>query len=111
MKIIIKIAMIALALLLVSNIFSGIKITSLTSAIIASVVLGILNTLVRPVLIILTLPITILTLGLFVFIINASIFYLTADLVTGFYVSSFWQALFGSMVVSIVSTIGNRFIK
>lgn len=111
MKIILKIVITALALLLVSHLLPDIKITSFVSAIIASVVLGILNTLVRPVLMILTLPITILTFGLFVFVINAGLFYFTADLVSGFYVGSFGEALLGSIIVSAVSTFGNHFIK
>jgi putative membrane protein len=111
MKIIFKISVTALTLLFVSNILPDIKITSAVSAIIASLVLGILNTLVRPILVILTFPITILTLGLFGLIINASMFYLTADLVSGFYVGSFWQAILGSIIVSTVSAFTNRFVK
>lgn len=111
MKIIVKIAIVALALLIVSNIFPDIQINSLSSAIIASVVLGILNTIVRPILVILTFPITILTLGLFILIINASLFYFTADLVPGFYIGSFWQAMLGSVVVSFISLVGDRLVK
>lgn len=110
MKLITKIAITALALLIVAKLSIGVEIEGLAGAIIAAVVLGILNTLVRPLLVILTLPITILTLGLFILVINASLFYLTATFIDGFAVSGFWAALFGSVLVSIISSIANKFI-
>lgn len=111
MKLITRIAITALALLLVAKLSIGVEIEGLTGALVAAVVLGILNTLVRPLLVILTLPITILTLGLFILVINASLFYLTASFIDGFAVSSFWAALFGSVLVSIISSIANKFIE
>ncbi len=111
MKLITRIALTALALLVVAYIIPGVVIDGLYPAIIAAVILGILNAIVRPILIILTLPITILTLGLFIFIINASLFYFTASFIDGFSVSSFIPALLGSILVSIISAIGNNFIK
>ncbi len=111
MKIITKIAITALALLLVAKLSIGVEIEGLWGALVAAVVLGILNTLVRPLLVILTLPITILTLGLFILVINASLFYLTATFIDGFAVDSFWAALLGSVIVSIISSIANKFIE
>ena len=111
MKLLTRIAITALALLLVAKLPIGISIDGLTGALIAAVVLGILNTLVRPLLVILTLPITILTLGLFIVFINASLFYVTATFVDGFNVESFWAAVLGSILVSIISSIGNRFVE
>lgn len=111
MKIFTKLLLVTLTLLLVSEYVPGITISGLYPAIIAAVILGIFNVLVRPVLIILTLPITILTLGLFIIVINATLFYFAASFIDGFDVTSFGMAIIGSLIVSIVSTLGNRFIK
>ncbi|MFN3188075.1 MAG: phage holin family protein [Candidatus Paceibacteria bacterium] len=110
MKLIARIALTALALLIVSHLISGVYIDGLYPAIIAACILGILNAIVRPILVILTLPITIVTLGLFIFVINAMLFYFTASFMEGFVVTSFFSALLGSLLVSIISAIGNRFI-
>lgn len=110
MKIIARIFIIALALLLAAYIIPGIAVSSLYIALVAALILGLLNAIVRPILIILTLPITIITIGLFVFVINAVLFLFVASFIEGFDVSGFWPALFGSLIVSIVSTIGNKFI-
>ena len=110
MKLLTKIAITALALLIVTKLSIGVSIDDLWSAVIAAIVLGIVNTLVRPVLVILTLPITLLTLGLFIFVINAALFYLVASVVDGFYVASFLAALMGSLLVSIISAVGNWFV-
>ena len=111
MKFVTRMAITALALLLVAKLSIGVDIEGLVPALIASLVLGLLNSLVRPLLIILTLPITILTLGLFIVVINASLFYLAANFVDGFIVSSFWAALFGSVLVSAISGVANQFVK
>jgi len=111
MKLIARIALTALALLVVSHLIPGVVIEGLYPAIIAACILGILNAVVRPILVILTLPITILTLGLFIFFINASLFYFTASFIDGFSVSGFFSALIGSLIVSVISAIGNNFIK
>lgn len=111
MKLITRIAITALALLLVAKLPIGVEIEGLAPAIIAAVVLGILNTLVRPLLIILTLPITLLTLGLFILVINASLFLLASVFVEGFLVDSFFAAMLGSVLVSIVSSIANKFVN
>ena len=106
-----RIALGALALYLAAEIIPGVEIAGLYPAVIAAIVLGILNALVRPILIILTLPITLLTLGLFILVINASLFYFAASFVEGFSISGFLPALLGSILVSIITTFGNRFIK
>ncbi len=110
MKLIARIALTAFALLVVSELLAGIDIKSLGAAVIAAIILGLLNAVVRPILIILTLPITLLTLGLFIVVINASLFALAASFVDGFYVANFGWALLGSIIVSMISTIGNRFL-
>jgi putative membrane protein len=110
MKLIAKIVLVALALLLVSEFVPGVTVSGLYTAVIAAIILGILNAIVRPIFILLTLPITILTLGLFILVINAALFYFVASFVDGFQVAGFLSAMLGALVVSIISTIGNRFI-
>jgi putative membrane protein len=100
----------ALGLLLISEFIDGIQIDGFYAALIAALVLGLLNTIVRPVLFILTLPITIITLGLFTFVLNAGLFLFAASFIEGFSVVSFWYALLGSVLMSFVSTVGSRFI-
>lgn len=100
----------ALALLLVTYIVPGIEVTGLYPALIAALVLGLLNAIVRPILIFFTLPITILTLGIFIFVINAAIFFFVASFVDGFVVSGFLSALFGSILTSLISAIVNKFV-
>ena len=101
----------ALALLLAAYLVPGVFVASLYIAIIAAVILGVLNAIVRPVLVILTLPINLLTLGLFIFVINAALFAFAASFIEGFSVDSFWAALIGSVLVSLVTTVGNKLIK
>lgn len=105
-----KIFVIALALVLTAHLLPGVTISGPYPAIIAAVVFGLLNILVRPVLIVLTLPVTIVTLGLFIFVINASMLLLAAYFVSGFTVSGFWTAVLASLVVSVISTLINRLI-
>lgn len=111
MVIISRILLTALGLLLVANLVPGIHVDGVYSAIIASIVLGVLNVIVRPILIVLTLPITIVTLGLFIFIINAILFTFVASFIDGFEVDGFVSALLGSLIVSVISSVGNRWIK
>jgi putative membrane protein len=103
-----RIVVTAFALILVAELIPGISIDSVVTALVAAVVLGVLNVLVRPILVILTLPITLLTLGLFIFVINALLFWFVASFLDGFTVSGFWPALAGSIVVSIVSALINK---
>ena len=105
-----RILLVALTLFVVAELISGITVTGVYPAIIAALVLGILNMFVRPLLFILTLPITVLTLGLFIFIINAVLFLFAASFIEGFAVAGFLEALVGSAIVTIVSTFGNRFL-
>ena len=97
-----------LALLIVSHLYSGLHISDLPTAIVASAVLGILNALVRPLMQFFALPITILTLGLFYFVINGLMLYWTASLVKGVAVRSFWAAILASCLISICSLVLNR---
>ena len=90
----------AAALLGVAYIYGGVSVASFSSALVAALVIGLLNMLVRPVLVLLTIPITLLTLGLFLFVINALMFWAASGLVGGFNVSGFWAALLGSLIYS-----------
>ena len=110
MKLLTRVLLVALTLLIVAELLPGVEVTGIYAAIIGAVVLGLLNVFVRPILIILTLPVTIVTLGLFILVINALLFWFAASFLDGIVVSGFWSALFGSLIVSIVSSIGNRYI-
>lgn len=101
----------ALGLLLIAEYVPGIDVDSLYTAVIAAVVLGALNLFVRPVLFILTLPITIITLGLFAFVINGTLFFFAASFIDDFSVDTYWHALLGSLMMSVVSAVGNMFLK
>lgn len=110
MRFLTKVLGVALVLMLVAAIIPGITLTSTVAAIVAAVVLSVLNAFVRPVLVFLTLPVTILTLGLFLLIINTVMFSLAAWLVSGFVVEGFLPALLGAMIVSITSYWINRWV-
>ena len=105
MKLIVRWLLLAAALLLVAHLSPGVTVNSFGAALVAALVLGLLNTLVRPLLVLLTLPVTVLTLGLFLFVINALMFWAAAGLLAGFKVDSFGSALIGSVIYSISSTI------
>lgn len=111
MKFIIRLFLTALSLILVTYIVPGIVVDSFSTALIAAFVLGLLNAVIKPVIVFLTLPITIVTLGLFIFVINAALFFFVASLIEGFAVSGFWTALFGSILVSIISGIAYKLTK
>ena len=81
----------------------GVKVDSFVAALIAALALGLINTLIRPLLILLTLPVTLLTLGLFIFVINGLLFWWVGSFVDGFHVSGFWSAFFGAIVYSLIS--------
>ncbi|HEU0231461.1 MAG TPA: phage holin family protein [Burkholderiaceae bacterium] len=98
----------AVALLIVAYILPGINVASFGSALIAALVLGLLNTLVKPLLILLTLPITIVTLGLFLVVINALVFWFAGSILKGFQVGGFWWAVIGAIVYSLVSGLLSR---
>ncbi len=93
----------AVSLFVLPYIVSSIQIKSFGAAMIAALVLGLVNTLIRPILVILTLPVTLLTLGLFIFVINALLFLFVGNLLSGFTVNGFWAALLGSILYSVIS--------
>jgi putative membrane protein len=101
MKLLARWLLLAAALLLVAHIYPGVVVTSFGSALIAALVLGLLNALLRPILVLLTLPVTVLTLGLFLFVINALMFYFAAQLLDGLNVNGFVAALIGSLLYSL----------
>lgn len=101
MKLFLKILLTALAVIILANILPGVAINSYTTAILVAITIAMLNVLVRPILIVLTLPVTIVTLGLFLFIINALIIVLAGKLIGGFYVSGLFSALLFSILLSI----------
>ncbi|HEX5682555.1 MAG TPA: phage holin family protein [Ideonella sp.] len=100
MKLLVRWFLLAAALLLVANLYGGVTVASFTAALGAALVLGLLNTLVRPLLVLLTLPVTLITLGLFLFVINALMFWAAARLLDGFEVAGFAAALIGSLIYS-----------
>lgn len=110
MKIIASILITALALLLVAGIVPGIEVANFYAALIAALILGLLNVFIKPILVLLTLPITILTLGLFMFVINAGLFLFAASFVEGFTVDGFIPALIGSLLVSLISAIAHSLL-
>ena len=101
MKIIVRWFLLAAALLLVAHLYPGVSVASFSSAMIAAFVLGLLNTLVRPLLVVLTFPVTLITLGLFLFVINALMFWAAASILEGFHVAGFTAALIGSLLYSL----------
>jgi len=106
MKLILKWLLSAVALLCVAYLYSGVEIRSFGAALIAALLIGLCNAIVRPVLIVLTLPVTILTLGLFIFVINALMFWAASGIAgRGFVVHGFWAALIGSVLYSIISLV------
>lgn len=98
MKLLAKWLLSAAALLAVAHLYSGVVVQSFSSALIAALVIGLLNALLRPVLVLLTLPVTVITLGLFLFVINALMFWSAAGLLDGFHVRGFSAALLGSLI-------------
>jgi len=93
----------AVALIALPYLMPSISVDSFVTALIAALILGLVNTFIRPLLILLTLPATLLTLGLFIFVINALLFWLVGSFVQGFHVAGFWSAFFGAILYSIIS--------
>lgn len=100
----------AVALLIVAYLLPGITVASFGAALIAALVLGLLNTLVKPVLVLLTLPITVVTLGLFLLVLNALVFWFAGSILKGFQVAGFWWALGGALVYSLISGLLSRLL-
>ncbi|KAB2838017.1 MAG: phage holin family protein [Burkholderiales bacterium] len=107
MRLLLRWGLNALALMALPYLFSSIRIEDFWTALLVALVLGLINALVRPILFLLTLPITVLTLGLFIFVLNGLLFWLVANLVPGFSVGGFWPALGGALVYSIISWVLN----
>ncbi|MDR2853245.1 MAG: phage holin family protein [Burkholderiaceae bacterium] len=101
----------ALALLVVAYLCPGVEVRSLGSALAAAAVIGLLDAVLRPILVVLTLPVTLVTLGLFLFVINALMFWAASGLLAGFHVSGFWAALLGSLVYSALGLLIDRMLK
>jgi len=93
----------ALALVAVAYLMPSIQVSSFGAALVAALVLGLVNAVVRPVLVLLTLPVTILTLGLFIFVLNGLLFWMVASWLEGFHVAGFWSGVFGAILFSLVS--------
>jgi putative membrane protein len=100
MKLLLNWLLSAAALLTVAYVYSGVEVKSFTAALVAAFIIGLFNTVVRPVLVVLTLPVTVITLGLFLFVINALMFWAAASVLDGFHVRGFGAALLGSLIYS-----------
>ncbi len=99
------------AIMVASYLIQGIEVKGFLSAFFAAAILGVLNVFFRPILLILTLPINILTLGFFTFIINAVLLKMASGVISGFVVHGFWSAVFGGFIISVVSWLLNSFIN
>ncbi len=110
MKLLFRILITTGLVLLISHFMTSVSVANFTTALIVAVVLGLLNIFIKPILVLLTLPVTILTLGLFLFVINAFIILLCSRLVDGFRVNSFWTALIFSVILSISQSVVYKII-
>jgi putative membrane protein len=111
MKLLLRWLINAGTLLLLASYLPGISVSGWYSALIAALVLGLVNALIKPLLVILTLPVNILTLGLFTFVINALLFWFVGTVVKGFLVAGFWPAFWGALILSIVSWLVSSLLK
>ena len=107
MNLLIKIIITAALVLLISNFMPGVHVESFTTALLVAIVLGLLNIFIKPIIVVFTFPVTILTLGLFLLVINAIIILLCDEIVGGFRVDTFWTALFFSIILSLSQSIMN----
>lgn len=110
LPLLLKFVVAVLAVFVAEYIVPGVMVESLYAGIIVAVILGLLNLIVRPILLLLTLPITLITFGLFAFVINALLFWFTASFIEGFYVSGFFAAFLGALVVSVINWLAERFL-
>lgn len=108
---IIRLAINALSLLIVAYLLEGLEVEGITAALVAALVLGIVNAVIRPVILLFTLPLNVLTLGLFTFVVNAALLYLVAQVVRGFSVENFWAALLGAILLTVVSMILSGLVR
>ncbi|MEK7606187.1 MAG: phage holin family protein [Patescibacteria group bacterium] len=111
MHILIKLIVTAATLLLVAYVVPGFAVASFVTALIVAVVLGLVNLIIKPIVVILTLPINIITLGLFTFVINALLLWFVASFIDGFSIDGFIPAFIGALLISVVSWIVGRFSK
>jgi putative membrane protein len=111
MRLILTWLLAACALLMVAYLFPGVQVQSFSSALIAAFVIGLFNMILRPILVVLTLPVTVVTLGLFLFVINALMFWAAASMMDGFAVSGFWAALLGSLIYSALMLVVDAALK
>ena len=111
MKFLAQLIISALAVIITSLILPGVHINSPLTGVIVAAVLAVLNAIIKPILVILTIPITVITLGLFLLVINAAIILLASYLVDGFNVQNFWTALFFSIILSLVTSVFNNLSK
>jgi putative membrane protein len=93
----------AVALIAVAYLMPGVSVASFTTALVAALVLGLVNAVIRPLLVLLTLPVTIITLGLFIFVLNGLLFWFVGSFIQGFVVAGFWPGVFGAIVFSLIS--------
>ncbi|MBV5295896.1 MAG: phage holin family protein [Curvibacter lanceolatus] len=100
MKLLLKWLLSAASLMFVAYLYPGVQVTSLSAALVAALVIGLFNAVLRPILVVLTLPVTVVTLGLFLFVINAFMFWGAAEVLKGFQVTGFGAALIGSLIYS-----------
>jgi len=100
----------ALALLALPYVVPSVQVDSFVTALVAALVLGLVNTLIRPVLVLLTLPVTLLTLGLFIFVINGLLFWTVASFLVGFHVAGFWSAVLGAIVYGLISWVASALV-
>jgi len=111
MKLLLRWLFSACTLLLVAYYVPGIAVTSVYAALIAALILGLINALIRPLVVLLTLPVNILTLGLFTLVINALMFWLASTIVKGFFVSGFWPAFWGALIMWLTGWFFNALLK
>jgi len=111
MKLILTWLLAACALLVVAYLYPGVQVQSFTAALIAAAVIGLFNAVLRPILVVLTLPVTIVTLGLFLFVINALMFWAAASVLDGFRVNGFLAALLGSLIYSVLMLVVNSAVR
>ncbi|MEN2401898.1 phage holin family protein [Flavobacterium sp. MC2016-06] len=110
MNLLLRLLVTAGLVLLIAHFLPGVVVTSFTTAVIVAVVLGLLNLFIKPILVILTFPVTIITLGLFLLVINAIIILLCTNIVGGFKVDSFWTALIFSIILSVLQSITYKIV-
>lgn|SRR5574341_150435 len=111
MGFLIRVLVNAFAIYLIAKVVPGIEVSSILTALGAGLVLGLINAIVRPILVVLTLPVTLATLGLFLLVLNGLCLWLTSQLVKGFVVHGFWPAVWGALLVSVVSWVLTAFVS